>query len=79
MNIKIIKLLSWNCRGLGCLDKCLVVRNVIRASRCDVVCIQETKWNEIELSYVLSVLPTFFENECMYINAINSRGGCLIS
>ena len=79
MNLKKFKLLSWNCRGLGSLEKCLVIRNVIRVSRCDVVCMQETKWNRMELNYITSVLPSFFQRDCMFINALNSRGGCVIS
>lgn len=79
MKMKKLSLLSWNCRGLGNLDKCLVVRNLIRSSRCDVVCLQETKWNKIDLVYIASVLPSFFERNCVYIHAIGSRGGCLIS
>lgn len=79
MNLKKFKLLSWNCKGLGSLEKCLVVRNVIRSSRCDVVCMQDTKWSKMDFLYVSTVLPSFFENDCMFINAIGSRGGCLIS
>lgn len=79
MNLKKFKLLSWNCKGLGSLEKCSVVRNVIRSSRCDVVCMQETKWNKMNLIYVSTVLPSFFEFDCMYIDAIGSRGGSLIS
>lgn len=79
MNLQKFKLLSWNVRGLGCLEKCLVVRNVIREARCDFVCLQETKWNNWELNYVLSLLPSYFQSDCMFITALNSRGGCLIS
>lgn len=56
-----------------------MVRNVIRESRCDFVCQQETKWNNWDLNYVFSLLPSFFQSDCMFINALNSRGGCLIS
>lgn len=59
MNPKKLSVLSWNCRGLGNLDKCLVVRNVIKNSRCDVCCLQETKWNTFELHYFLSVFPSY--------------------
>lgn len=45
LNMKQIKILSWNTRGLGHEDKRTGVRSVIRLARCDVVCIQESKLN----------------------------------
>lgn len=64
MLYKKFKILSWNCRGLGCLEKCRVVRNVIRSSRCDVVALQETKWGDFDYWYASTVLPNFFVKEC---------------
>lgn len=72
------KVLSWNCRGLGRLEKCDVVKNVIRQSRCDVCMLQETKLNEISLNYS-SALPSFFEKNCVVVHANNSAGGLLIA
>lgn len=57
---KKISLLSWNVRGLGNDEKCLVVRNVIKNSRCDICALQETKGNRVDLSYVSRFLPSFF-------------------
>lgn len=79
MSYKRLKNLSWNCRGLGSLEKCLVVRNVIKSSRCDIICLQETKLDSLELSHVHTILPTFFDKQCGYINAIGTSGGCLIA
>lgn len=73
------KLLSWNVRGLGCLKKCDVVRNVIRESRCDIVILQETKWNDSDLIYYLRTLPSFFNRNCVVLHANNSAGGLLIA
>lgn len=77
--MKQIKLLSWNTRGLGCPDKCNGVRSMIRFARCDVVCIQESKLNEFNLAYFSSFLPSYLEKSCVYINAVNHNGGCIIS
>lgn len=76
---KKFKLLSWNVRGLGGDEKCNVVRNVIKESRCDVVVFQETKCNRIDFSYVVHFLPSFFSNEVVFNLAINSAGGTLIA
>lgn len=76
---KKIKILSWNCRGLGDLEKCRVVSDVIRNSRCDVVLLQETKLNEVNLRYVLSFLPSFFNSNCAFNQASHSKGGLIIA
>lgn len=64
---------------MGCLKKCGVVRDLIRSSRCDICCLQETKWNQIDFSYVASVLPTFFARNCVSVNAADSKGGMIIA
>lgn len=74
IKIKKFKLLSWNVRGLGLLDKCHVVRDVLRSSRCEICCLQETKINKMEFEYVARVLPSFFEINCVYLDATESRG-----
>lgn len=61
------------------LDKCNVVREVIRSSRCDVCLLQETKLNEISLSYVVNFLPSYFSPNCVFNLVFNSLGGILIA
>lgn len=79
MNPKKINLLSWNCHGLGSLDKCLVVRNVIKKSRWDVCCLQETKWNDYNLLYYMTMFPSYFDRSSAYISEKNTKGGCVIT
>lgn len=79
MNYKKIKLLSWNCRGLGDPEKCKVVCDVIRKSRCDVCMLQETKMNTMSFNYVVRFLPTFFSFECAYSLARGTKGGQLVA
>lgn len=79
IGLKKFKLISWNVRGLGGAQKCCVVRDVIRASRCEICCLQETKINTMDVEYLARALPSFFERNCVYVNAIESRGGMLIS
>ena len=79
LSFKKFNLVCWNVRGLGCPKKCNVVRDVLRSSRGDLCCYQETKINELDYTYAARVLPTFFERNCVYLNAIESRGGLLIS
>lgn len=75
---KQFKLLSWNVRGLGNDDKCRIVRNVIKNSRCDVCVLQESKCNKFDLSYIMRFIPSFFSFEVAYNLAINSAGGTFI-
>lgn len=78
MFLKKFKFLSWNVRGLGDDEKCNVVRNVIKNSRCDVCVLQETKCNKFVLSYILRFLPSFFSFDVAYNLASNSKGGTII-
>ena len=38
-----LKILSWNGRGLNDRRKRLIVKNLLRGWKCDVICLQETK------------------------------------
>lgn len=77
--LKKLKLVSWNCRGLGNLNKCDVVRSVLRQSRCDVCMLQETKLNEYNLNCYSRHLPSFFDKNVAVVHANNSAGGILIA
>lgn len=79
MNTKKLKILCWNVRGLGDVNKCDVARNIIKNSRCDVSCMQELKWNTFDCRYVNRVLPSFFDKNCVMRIANNSKGGLLIA
>ena len=79
MILKKFKLLSWNCRGLGALEKCGVVRDVVRKSRCDICLFQETKWNSFDLAHYFTALPSYFDQNCAVIDPISTSGGCLIA
>lgn len=41
-----LKLLNWNVRGLGDSNKCAIVKDTIINSKCELFCLQETKWSE---------------------------------
>lgn len=79
MSLQKIKVLCWNVRGLGSVQKCNVVRSTLVASRCEVCIFQETKLNEIDLNYFSLFLPSFFVRMCACNKAINNAGGCLIA
>ncbi|RCV20929.1 hypothetical protein SETIT_4G097500v2 [Setaria italica] len=75
MNPSIVSfsLLSWNVRGLGDHDKCVLVRDAIFSARPCIVCIQETKLNAVDRLKVQSFLPAYLD-EFQTLNADNTRG-----
>ena len=42
-----IKILSWNVRGVNDPDKRKVIKNFLKTHRVDLVCLQETKVQEM--------------------------------
>ena len=50
-----VKILFWNVRGVNDSDKRKVIRNFIRAQRVDLVCLQETKVQEMNKALVRSL------------------------
>ena len=50
-----IKMISWNVRGLNDPQKRLVVKNLLREWKCDVVCLQETKIASMNRQLVCSL------------------------
>ena len=50
-----IKMISWNVRGLNDSRKQLVVKNLLREWKCDVVCLQETKIASMNRQLVCSL------------------------
>ena len=50
-----LKILSWNVRGINNLDKRKLIKAFIKSQRVDVVCIQETKIQNMDSSIVCSL------------------------
>lgn len=66
----IMKIMTWNVRGLGKSEKRSRVRNVIKEKKVDVMFIQETKRSQIDESFVRSIWPW----EMMEFAAVDSDG-----
>jgi len=64
------KLLSWNVRGINNRDKRLLLKNVLRDWSCNLVCIQETKLEEVQLSDIRSIEG----NQSMDFVALKAQG-----
>ena len=68
-----IKILSWNVRGVNDPDKRKVIKNFIRTHRVDLVCLQETKVQEMNNDMVRSPWVGRFLN-WIALNAEGSEG-----
>ena len=50
-----IKIISWNVRGVNDPDKRKVIKNFLRRFRADLVCLQDTKVQEMNSALVRSL------------------------
>ena len=72
-----IKILSWNVRGVNDSDKRKVIKNLIRTNRVDLVYLQETKVQEMNVDMVRNLGVGRFLN-WIALNAEGSAGGILL-
>ena len=57
-----IKILSWNIRELNDEEKRKLIKSVVRTQKVDLVCLLETKVQEMELQVVRSLGVGWFLN-----------------
>ena len=53
-------ILNWNIRGLNSDDKCNAIKAKIEESACSVYCIQETKRDNFDHSFIKKLAPKRF-------------------
>ncbi|KAH7684024.1 RNA-directed DNA polymerase protein [Dioscorea alata] len=73
-----MKILSWNVRGLGRSSKCHFVKEFILSSHADILCLQESKLQEIHISTWKSIGGSRL-NTFDFILAIGSAGGIILA
>lgn len=54
-------ILCWNVRGINADDKCLALQNKIDESECQIVCLQETKKENFDNSFIRKCCPRRFD------------------
>ncbi|TVU02265.1 hypothetical protein EJB05_52261, partial [Eragrostis curvula] len=69
-------LVSWNVRGLGDDDKCKLVRDGLSSPSPAIICVQETKLNDVSRFKAASFLPHGF-SDFSFVEATGTRGGLL--
>src|ERR1043165_5277702 len=70
--------LCWNIRRINSDEKHLVVRNAVETSGCSIVCLQETKRESFDLSYIKLLCPKKFDMFAYIPSIGNSSGICTI-
>jgi endonuclease/exonuclease/phosphatase family metal-dependent hydrolase len=72
------KLLIWNVRGLNASVRQDSIKELVDSSQVDVVCLQETKMQNISRRNILSMLGADFP-EYVYLPSVGASGGILIA
>lgn len=74
--IKEVSVISWNIRGLGRHKKCTDVKATLSSAPCSLLCLQESKLQDISNFKAISFLPPNLRN-FHFMPAIRSAGGIL--
>jgi exonuclease III len=69
--------LCWNVRGLNDKDKRLLVFNKIDESNCAIICLQETKCESFEHSFIRTFCPKRFDR-FVFVPSIGASGGIIV-
>ena len=72
-----LRILSWNVRGANDRNKRMVLKSFIKTEKVDLVCIQETKIQDISLGLVQSLGTRKFI-EWGVINAMRAFRGIVV-
>lgn len=71
-------ILNWNIRGLNDPKKWAAIHNKIEESQCSIICIQETKREAIDSSYLRNSCPKRL-NKFEILPSVGASGGLLIA
>jgi exonuclease III len=72
-----IKILSWNVRGLNSSERCLAVHETVAATPCQIVCLQETKLQNIDLP-LATFLGAYKFDRFALKPAAGTKGGIIL-
>ena len=72
-----LKLLSWNVRGLNNPRKRKVCKNLLKEWRCDIICLQKTKFSSVNSAVLHSLSGSPFSDWAV-LDAVQTSGGVLL-
>jgi len=70
-------ILNWNIKGINSEDKCNAIREKIDESDCAIFCIQETKREQFDHSFIRKLAPKRF-NKFAFSPSEGASGGFLM-
>lgn len=70
-------ILCWNIRGINATAKWDAVRDKIEESACSIICLQETKCEHFDMSYIRNFAPKRFDLYD-YVPSAGASGGILV-
>jgi exonuclease III len=73
------KLLNWNVRGLNDAARRDAVSELVRDTGATIVCLQETKLQQIDANIVMQTVGQCFANSFAALPAVQTRGGILLA
>jgi exonuclease III len=77
MASKLWIILSWNIRGVNGEAKWLALKNKIEESGCAIICLQETKRENFDHSFIQKFCPRRFD-KFEFVPSIGASGGLII-
>jgi exonuclease III len=77
MNTRNWHILCWNIHGINASEKWDAVREKIEESSCSVICLQETKRDHFDTSYIRKFAPRRFD-KFDFIPSIGASGRILV-
>jgi hypothetical protein len=70
------KIICWNIRGVNSSSKWNSIHSKIQETGCDILCIQETKRDFFDATYIKKLMPPSFDS-FEYVPSIGASGGIL--
>ena len=72
-----LKIVSWNVRGANDRDKRLIIKSFLNSQKVELVCLQETKIQKLDLGLVCSLRGGRF-SQCGAVDALGFVSGILL-
>lgn len=70
-------ILCWNISGINAEEKWDAIGSKIRESKCDIICLQETKREFFDAQFIRKFCPPSF-NAFDFLPSVGAYGGCII-
>lgn len=70
-------LVNWNVCGLNRRARCKTVKELVRSEKVSILCLQETKLNDVNKTFMLDMLGLNFDY--VALSVVHTQGGILVA